>query len=201
MFRLVFCHWALPDIVSFRIPAAATEIIRRISAKLGTICRIDIYTFKLPTMKKITVLSSILTLLALTGCGPSETGGGSDVEEVQASASPVVLEGTSWQLVKITALGGYEFLPEDGSDYILRFRSQSRLVIESDCNTAGATWTQEGGNLILEQFVTTNNMCPPGTLHNHFVSNMRNVEAFSDNGGNLVFATSIPGVTLEFESR
>jgi heat shock protein HslJ len=87
------------------------------------------------------------------------------------------------------------------SDYLLRFRAESRMVVESDCNTAGATWSQEDNNLILEQFVTTNNMCPPGTLHNHFVSNLRNIESFTGDASNLVFTTSIPGVTLEFEIR
>jgi heat shock protein HslJ len=144
--------------------------------------RIPLYTF-------------ILTAsLMLSGCGE-----GQQVSE--PAAEPVALEGTSWQLVKITAIGGYEFVPEDASDYLLRFRAESRMVVESDCNTAGATWSQEDNNLILEQFVTTNNMCPPGTLHNHFVSNLRNIESFTGDASNLVFTTSIPGVTLEFEIR
>jgi heat shock protein HslJ len=132
--------------------------------------------------------------LLLSGCGE-----GQQVSE--PVVEPVALEGTSWQLVKITAIGGYEFIPEDAGDYVLRFRAESRMVVESDCNTAGATWTQQDNNLILEQFVTTNNMCPPGTLHNHFVSNLRNIESFSGDADNLVFTTSIPGVTMEFEIR
>ena len=146
---------------------------------------------------RILLFSSLLTISSLlTACGE-----GQQVSETAPEPEPVMLEGTSWQLVRINALGGYEFVPEDSSDYILRFRAQSRLVAESDCNTAGATWTQDGGTLTLEQFVTTNNMCPPGTLHNHFVSNLRNVDAFSNAGNNLVFTTSIPGVTMEFEQR
>jgi len=140
------------------------------------------------------VTSLIAFSLLLSACGE-----GQQVSE--PAPEPFVLEGSSWQLVKITAIGGYEFVPEDSSDYVLRFRTESRMVAESDCNTAGATWTQEGGNLILEQFVTTNNMCPPPTMHNHFVSNLRNIEAFSNDGDNLVFTTSIPGVTMEFQAR
>ncbi len=138
--------------------------------------------------------ATLVASLILPGCGDQ-----SQLNE--PDSEPVLLEGTSWQLVKITALGGFEFIPEDRGDYVIRFRGESRMVADSDCNTAGATWTQEGSNLILEQFVTTNNMCPPGTLHNHFVSNLRNIEAFSGNGNNLVFTTSIPGVAMEFEVR
>lgn len=146
---------------------------------------------------RIALLSSLLAVLFLL----SSCGEGQQVSEPAPEPEALLLEGTSWQLIKITAIGGYEFIPEDGSDYVLRFRDQSRLVAESDCNTAGATWTQDGGNLNLAQFVTTNNMCPPGTLHNHFVSNLRNVDGFSNAGDNLVFTTSIPGVSLEFEAR
>ena len=137
----------------------------------------------------------ILFPLLLSSCGEGQQ----NIEE--AAPEPIVLEGTFWQLHKITAIGGYEFVPEDGSDYVLRFRSESRLVVDSDCNTAGATWSQDGNSIILEQFVTTNGLCPPGTLHNHFVSNLRNIETFTQRGDNLVFATSIPGVTLEFAPR
>ena len=133
--------------------------------------------------------------LVLSSCGEGQP----PTEEV--ASEPVVLEGTFWQLVKITAIGGYEFTPEDSSDYVLRFRRESRLVVDSDCNTAGATWSQDGNRVILEQFVTTNGLCPPGTLHNHFVSNLRNIETFTQQGDNLVFTTSIPGVTIEFEPR
>ena len=147
------------------------------------------------------LITSTILVSVLAGCGPSDTSNDSVSGENNSAESAVVLEGTSWQLVKITAIGGYEFIPEDGSDYVLRFRTESRLVADSDCNTAGATWTQEDSNLILEQFVTTNNMCPPGTLHNHFVSNLRNIETFSSEGDKLVFSTSIPGVSMEFEAR
>lgn len=144
---------------------------------------------------KITLFASMLVLpLFLSSCGEQQ-------QSAEPAPEPVVLEGSSWQLVKITALGGFEFIPEDGSDYVLRFRRESRLVAESDCNTAGATWTQDGNNITLEQFVTTNNMCPPGTLHNHFVSNLRNIEAFTSDGNNLVFSTSMPDVTMEFTVR
>lgn len=141
-----------------------------------------------------------IPVFLLGGCGQQD-GEDSGPEQSVATSEPVVLEGSSWQLASITALGGYEFIPEDGSDYVIRFRAESRMVAQSDCNTAGATWTQNGNSLTLEQFVTTNNMCPPGTLHNHFVSNLRNVGDFTSAGDMLTFSTSIPGVSMTFVRR
>ena len=140
-----------------------------------------------------------LTLaLTLTACGPS------DSEETATPQAPVIaapidLEGTSWQLIKIVSIGGYEFVPEDGGDYLIRFRSEGRLVGNSDCNRVGATWIQDGNSLTLEQFVTTSQMCPPGTMHNHFVSNIMNVQAFTEEEDKLVFTTHIEGVNIELE--
>jgi heat shock protein HslJ len=137
--------------------------------------------------------------LALAGCGADDSGDESQSGATGPAAEAISLEGTGWQLVKITAIGGYEFVPEDGSRYNLRFRSENRLTGNSDCNRVGATWRQDGSDLTLEQFSTTNAMCPPGTLHNHFVSNLRNVQGFSASGDRLIFTTTIEGVSLELE--
>ena len=137
----------------------------------------------------------LLCALALTGCDPATS------EQANAAAEELAatftLEGTSWQLVRIVSIGGFEFVPEDGSGYVIRFRSGGRLTGDSDCNTLGATWIQDGNALTLEQFVTTNQLCPPGTMHNHFVSNIMNVQAFSQVDDMLIFTTHIEGVSIE----
>jgi len=146
---------------------------------------------------KSTSFSVCILLLLLSGCGQQE--GESGPTGLDAGANePLALEGSAWQLVKIVAIGGYEFAPAEGSRYNLRFRSENRLVGESDCNRIGATWVQDGHNLTFEQFATTNDMCLAGTLHNHFVSNLMNVRSFSSQGDTLTFTTNIEGVTLEF---
>ena len=151
-------------------------------------------------MRSIRQLSSALLLVLpfLAGCG-QQNGEGTSGSDNAPTSAPVVLEGTAWQLVDITVLGGYVFTPDDGSRYNLRFRSENRLVGSSDCNRIGATWRHEGESLTLEQFATTNDMCPPGTLHNHFVSNLMNVNSMTSDGERLVFGTTMDGVRIVFE--
>jgi len=141
------------------------------------------------SIMKLGFLASV-TVLALVRCSPAE--------EAPTDSGPMALENTAWQLQSITVLGGFEFIPENPGDYVLRFRSDSRFSATSDCNRVSASWVQDGNNLDLEQFTTSNNMCPPGTLHNHFVSNLMSVQAFSENEQHLVFTTDRQGILLEF---
>lgn len=135
--------------------------------------------------------SALLVLLTvwLSACGQSD----------QELAENFELEGTAWQLVRIQSLNNYEWIPDEPGKYTLRFRDEGRLEGSSDCNRAGATWSREGTQLSLEQFITTRAMCPPGTLHNHFVSNLSNVNGFRLDDGRLILLTSIEGAWLEFD--
>lgn len=109
------------------------------------------------------------------------------------------LEGTSWKLVRIQSTNNAEFIPAEGVSYLLRFRAESRLVIESDCNAAGATWVQESDTLQLLDLVTTNKLCQAGSLHNRMISGLLSVNAYTREGSTLVLMTALQGVQLEFE--
>lgn len=140
----------------------------------------------------------MLAILTLAGCGQDGgSGGGSPVQE--APGAPVALLDTAWRLVRITAIGGFVFTPEDGSEYTLRFRSENRLVANSDCNRVSATWVQDGNSLTFEEFFSTQAMCPPGTLHNHFVSNLRDTRNARIEAGHLILTTDFEGVAVELE--
>ena len=109
------------------------------------------------------------------------------------------LEGTSWQLVQIQSMNDTVFIPPDPGQYTVRFRSENRLVVQSDCNRAGATWQQNGKELSFTGFTTSQNMCNPGTLHNRFVSALLGVRSFVSQNGHLFLATFADGAILEFE--
>ena len=110
----------------------------------------------------------LISLIALfAACSPAEQ----VAEEEPAPPPPqsIPLEGTNWQLVKLTVLGGYEFVPEDPSVYFLNFRSENRLTGNSDCNRITGTWFQEDFSLRFEPLGTTRRLCPPGSLHNNWI--------------------------------
>jgi len=111
------------------------------------------------------------------------------------------LEGSNWQLVKITVVGGFEFIPQDRGKYVLNFRSENRLTGTSDCNQITGTWHQEGDALRFEPFSTSRSLCEPGSLHNTLALNLRSVQAMTKREGNLILTTDTAGVELEFESR
>lgn len=125
---------------------------------------------------------------------------GALVESEQAAATST-LEGSNWQLVKITVAGGYEFIPADRSKYALNFRSENRLTGTSDCNQISGTWHQEGAALQFDPFAASRSLCEPGSLHNTLVLNLRGVQAMTIEQGHLILTTSTAGVVLEFESR
>tara|TARA_B100002003_G_scaffold251064_1_gene292870 strand:+ start:3074 stop:3541 length:468 start_codon:yes stop_codon:yes gene_type:complete len=142
-------------------------------------------------------LFSLLPVLA--ACGPAEQRAG--VEE--AAASPVVeitpLEGSNWQLVQLTVMGGYEFTPDDPGKYVLNFRSENRLTGTSDCNRIGGSWQQEETVLRFEPFDAGRSLCQPGSLHNNLVLNLSNVVGHEFRAGHMILTTDTEGVEIEFE--
>jgi heat shock protein HslJ len=138
---------------------------------------------------------TLLPLLCLlVACGPSEEGESSGQEE-----EITTLEGTRWQLVQINTTGDFVFTPDDGSKYTLQFRTENRLTGVSDCNRLTGNWNQQDAELSFDPFSSTRSLCLPGSLHNHFMSNLINVNAYETTGGHLLLSTTIPEISLELE--
>lgn len=125
----------------------------------------------------------------------------SGAEGTEAPSIAMDLENTNWQLVHMTVLGGYEFIPEEPGKYVLNFRSDSRLTGSSDCNEIGGLWIQEDFSLSFKPFVSSRKLCAPGSLHNNFALYLRDTAAFALEDDNLVLTTSTEGIRLEFEPR
>jgi len=139
-------------------------------------------------------------LVALAACSPAEQEDTSTTEIAEV-AEAITLEGSNWQLVKLTVLGGYVFTPDEPGKYVLNFRSENRLTGTSDCNSITGSWHQDGARLNFEPFSTSRSLCPPGSLHNNLILNLRDVTAQSMRDGHLVLTTNTDGIEIEFESR
>lgn len=134
-------------------------------------------------------------LIAIAACSPAQEDG-----EISSGAAQITpLEGTNWQLSRLTVLGGFVFEPEDHSMYRLNFRSENRLTGTSDCNSINGAWQQGSTQLSFEPFNATRSLCPPGSLHNNLVLYLGNVDAYSFRDGHLVMTTPTEGVEIEFE--
>ena len=131
-------------------------------------------------------------LIVLAACSPAEQ----ENDNNEVSSQTVSLENSKWQLVQLTVLGGFEFEPDDPSKYDLFFRSNNRLTGSSDCNDIVGSWFQEGSDLRFEPFTVTRALCAPGSLHNNLSLYMKDVSAYSIEGGNLVLTTPTEGVNI-----
>ena len=118
-----------------------------------------------------------------------------------ATSAADSLEGSNWQLVRMTVLGGYVFTPDEPAKYVLNFRSDGRLTGTSDYNDVGGLWIQEDYALRFEPFNTSRKLCAPGSLHNNLALYLRNTKAFQIVNSNILLSTATEGVVLEFESR
>ena len=142
----------------------------------------------------------LIGLLAVQVALQSAYGQANQEDSAQGTAS-ATLEGSNWQLVKITVAGGYEFIPADRGKYVLNFRSENRLTGTSDCNQITGAWQQQGATLRFDPFSASRSLCSPGSLHNTLVLNLRSVQAMTTREGHLILTTNTEGVELEFESR
>ena len=111
------------------------------------------------------------------------------------------LEGTNWQLIEMTVLGGYKFSPAEPGKYVLNFRTDNRLTGTSDCNDIGGSWYQEGSSLRFDPLGVSRKLCVTGSLHNNFALVLRDVQEIESVGERLLLKTSTEGVMLEFEAR
>lgn len=135
--------------------------------------------------------------VAMAACSPAQQGG----ETNDTAAEIDSLEGSNWQLVELTVLGGFEFVPDDPDKYVLNFRTGDRLTGRSDCNSLTGSWLQGLTELSFSPFATTRGLCAPGSLHNNLVLYLKDVAAYSFQDSHLVLTTPTEGVKIVFESR
>ncbi len=116
-----------------------------------------------------------------------------------SAAQENLLENTSWQLKTIFGYNNSEYIPEDPSNYLLRFRLDNRLQIEADCNQAGATWAVEGGTISLTKLVTTRKLCIQPSLYNRYIMNLNRTTTFELMNNRLILRTNTKTDWMEFE--
>ena len=151
----------------------------------------DMFSSNLPKV----LLTSLFVLLV--ACSPAEQEG----ESAEVVAQVIPLEGTNWQLVQLTVLGGFTFVPKEDTQYVLNFRSGNRLTGTLDCNSVNGTWQQEETALHFMPFSPGSGLCPPGSLHSYLALYLKDVDAYSLRDEHLVLTTPTEGVEIELESR
>jgi para-nitrobenzyl esterase len=137
-------------------------------------------------MKRWVVL--FVTLGIAAGCAPTP--------KVQLGG----IGDTSWQLVKFQGGNGTVLTPDDRTKYTLAFTNDGYVSVRFDCNRGRGTWILNGPNeLRFGPLALTRAMCPPGSLHDHFVKQWPFVRAYTLKGGHLFLALAADAGSYEFE--
>jgi para-nitrobenzyl esterase len=128
-------------------------------------------------------------LLLMSGCA-----------RAARSAEPDGLGGTSWQFVKFQGGDGALLVPDDRAKYTIAFEADGRMRVRFDCNRGRGTWKTPGPKqLEFTPVALTRAMCPPGSLHDHFVKQWPFVRTYTMKDGHLVLSLMADGGTFEFE--
>ena len=150
---------------------------------------------------KARFLPVIVTLLLLVGAnGPQlavDAKGSSDTTQPDAAR---LLADSSWRLVRIISMDDSTFTPKARMRYTLEFGPAGEARIRADCNHASTTWESlRPGHLTFTEIVATRAQCPPGSLHDRYLSQFPWIRSYVMENGNLFLATLADGAIIEFE--
>ena len=110
------------------------------------------------------------------------------------------LGGTSWQLVKFQGGDGAVLTPDDKAKYTVAFGADGTVNVRFDCNRGRGGWKSSGKNQVeFGPMALTRAMCPPGSLHDHFVKQWPYVCSYVIKNGNLFLSLMADGGIYEFE--
>ena len=152
--------------------------------------------------------SLLATFVLICALSPIVSNGVADPQTITpsttAGAAPskadVALAGTAWQLVEIVSVNDRVDAPDDRSLYTLAFQADGSLSVSADCNRGTGYWTSPSpGQLQFGQFAATQALCPPGSLHDRYMTQFPWVRSYVMKNGHLFLATMADGAIIEFE--
>jgi heat shock protein HslJ len=110
------------------------------------------------------------------------------------------LNGTSWQLVRLTRPDDSALVPDDRSKYTITFGRNGRVTTRVDCNRASSTWqTPKAGELKFGSWSRTSAKCGPGSLHDQIVHEGANPRSYWLKDGRLFLSGMAGGGSYELE--
>ncbi len=108
------------------------------------------------------------------------------------------LAGSSWRLQQIQSMNDEVYLPAMGSHFTLQFVSDEQVTLQADCNRGSGSYTLNGSQMEFGVIASTRALCPPGSLHDRFLSDLQYVRSFVLTESGLHLATMADGAILTF---
>lgn len=115
-------------------------------------------------MKKTVTLFGITSLIVFVGAyawlSVAEAGGVAPVEEgVFATSTQPHLQMKEWEWVKTAYRNGDEVIPEDSSDFTVRFYYSGRFYMELDCGIAAGNYHTRGRTIRFTDVIQPTSFC------------------------------------------
>ncbi|MCB1866262.1 MAG: META domain-containing protein [Chromatiales bacterium] len=115
------------------------------------------------------------------------------------TAHAAELDGTSWQLVKITSMDDRVFDPDDPARYTLTLDADGTARMLADCNRGFGPWTSASAEQLQFGPVTsTRALCPQASLSEKYLAQFEWVRSYVLTDGHLFLATMADGAIIEF---
>ncbi len=112
-----------------------------------------------------------------------------DTLELQTSNGRLILKpqltGVLWQWDRFLGGRGSGAAPADPSAYTIEFRDDGTVAVRADCNSGTGRFESTPPQLIMSDLSVTEMACPPRSLSDDFVRNLRDVRSFVFRGGQL----------------
>ncbi len=90
--------------------------------------------------------------------------------------------------------------PDDKGKYTLAFAADGGMSVRFNCNRGRGTWKSAAANQIeFGPLALTRAMCPPGSLHDHFVRQWPFVRGYVVKGEHFLLSLMADGGIYEFE--
>lgn len=127
---------------------------------------------------------------------------------VAASPPPSAPQVTSSQLVGVTwrweqtqMNNGDIFTPDNPNNYTLQFMEDGSLSLQADCNQGSGIYTVESQALTLVLGPMTLVACPPGSLADQFLTNLKGTAIYFFEGDNLLIDLMADSGTMRFSPQ
>lgn len=111
-------------------------------------------------------------------------------------ANPLI--GKTWSLAEIQYMDGTVKTSDDPAKYTLEFLPDGTLNIQADCNVVGGEYTVSGPSLSISTNLSTLAACPPDSLSEEFLENLRIAATFQFEGDDLYIATQMDVAIMKF---
>ncbi len=152
----------------------------------------------------------LVSVLVLGGCAMNTPQGKVSESSSAATNDPadrsvgrvgaLGLAGVTWSLVNIQSMDDRDYPAEGKGVYTLSFRADGQVAVRADCNRGSGNWQSQGQSQVqIGPLMTTRAFCPPPSLHDRYLADLKYVRSYVMQGGHLFLATMADGAILEFE--